>query len=392
MTAAPAPDLDERHRRIRIAYFIDSMAIGGTELNAIRTAERLDRERFELSVFCHRPEGPLRARYDAAGIPVHPVPVTSYASLGAMRRAWAVARQLRAGGVDIVHTHDRYTNIFGGLAARLAGTPAVIASRRWWEAMPRSLYRSANRRAYRAATCVLANSPAVGRLLVEHDHVPADKVTVVPNFVDEDAFRPPAEAERARLLGELGIPAGALLVGIVANLRPVKDHATLLRAFARLPPEIDGRATHLVLVGGGPAHAELEQLAGTLGLEARVHLAGQRPPLPNLHHLFDVSVLCSVHEGFPNSVTEAMAAGRAVVATAVGGVPDAVEERRTGLLVPPGDPARLAEALLALLTSASDRERMGALGRRVAEERFGARQVLTELESLYRRLAAPVSA
>jgi glycosyltransferase involved in cell wall biosynthesis len=361
------------------------MAIGGTELNAVRTAERLDRERFALSVFCHVPDGPLRERYETMGITVHPVPIRGMFLPSTLLQAKRVARQLRALGVDVVHTHDRYTNVFGAVAAHLAGVRGLITSRRWWDVVPRRVYRVANRLAYRSSSRVLANSAAVGRLLSEADRVPAGRIAVVPNFLEEEAFTPPSPAERRQWRNVHGIPASATVVGCVANLRPVKDHRTLLTAFqavaARNPD------TWLVLAGDGPSRADLQRLAAELGIGTRTLFIGTVSNRPNIHHHFDVSALTSTHEGFPNSLVEAMAAGRPVVATNVGGVSDAVENGQTGLLAPRGDAGAVAAALSRLLTDPAERTAMGARAIAAARESYSADLVLPRLEALYEALA-----
>ena len=150
------------------------------------------------------------------------------------------------------------------------------------------------------------------------------------------------------------------MVGIVARLSPVKDHGTLLRAIASLREQIP--ALHCVLIGDGPERSAIEGLAESLGIREIVHLAGERSQPPNLHGLFDVSVLCSTSEAFPNSVLEAMAAARPVVATDVGGTPDAIRQGTTGLLVPPSDPSRLAEAILRLHEEPALRTKLGNAG------------------------------
>ena len=372
---------------MRVAFLLDNLTVGGTELNAVRTAERLDRERIELSVLSLAGDGPLRARYEAAGYRVEPFEVPNLYGPAAQRQGWRLARRLRAGRIEVLHAHDRYTNVFGGVWGKVAGVPVRIASRRWWEAMPRRVYRAANRWAYRDATRVLANSPAVGRLLTDADGVPASKVVVVSNFVDEAAFTPFAPEERAARRAAFGIPADAPLLAIVANLRPVKDHGTALRALAALASPA-GRAAHLLVVGDGGERPRLAALAAELGVGERAHFAGHQPGLPNLHHLADISLLTSLHEGFPNSLVEAMAAGRPVVATRVGGVVDAVTEGETGLLVPPSDPGALAAAVDALLADPARRLSMGDAARDRAARDFGAERVIGQLQHLYRDLVA----
>lgn len=374
---APAPA-----RRVRVIFGIDNLGIGGTELNAIRTAERLDPSRFELGVACLQEDGPLRERYAAAGIPVVPFPITSLYAPGTPLQGMRLARFLRDQRVDVFHAHDRYSNIFGAPWARLAGVRRVIASRRWWDDRNRTAHRIANRFAYRFAHAVLANSPRVGQLLVRTEGVPAHRVAVVPNFVEEDAFAS-ASADRIReFRAELGIPPGAPTVGIIANLRAVKNHPSLLRAFALLRDRWPD--AYLILVGDGDSRQSLETLAADLGIGNRVRLAGRRPNRPNLHHMFDVSVLCSLHEGLSNSILEAMAAGNPVIATAVGATPDAVLDGETGLLVPPSDPVRLSEAIDALLADPPRAHEMGAAGRRRVREQYSPHAALTALDSLYR--------
>jgi glycosyltransferase involved in cell wall biosynthesis len=143
-----------------------------------------------------------------------------------------------------------------------------------------------------------------------------------------------------------------------------------------------------LLVGDGESRADLIAEACDLGLGDRVVFAGQQPHEPNLHHLFDVSVLCSRNEAFPNTVIEAMAAGTPVVATAVGGVPDAVEDGVTGRLVRASDPDQLAGVLEELLADPGVCQSLGAAGQACARDRYVPSRALSELEALYERLIA----
>ena len=143
-----------------------------------------------------------------------------------------------------------------------------------------------------------------------------------------------------------------------------------------------------MVVGQGPELDNLRRLASELGLARVVRFAGLRPQVPSFHFLFDVSVLSSVSEGFPNTLVEAMAAGRPIVATDVGGVRDAVRDRENGLLVPPRAPDAFADALRTLLRDAGLRQRMGAAGAARARAEFHAEHVVGSLEHLYDRLLA----
>jgi glycosyltransferase involved in cell wall biosynthesis len=371
-------------RPLRIVFFIDTLGLGGTELNAVRLAERLDPAQFAISIACFG-DGPLRARLEAAGIPIHIYRLRSLYGIGMMRQGLRFARFLREEQVDVVHSHDRYANLFSMMWGRYAGTRGLIASKRWGTAAMRITHTVTNRLAYRLAHRVLGNSNQVGESLFAVEHVPRERIVVVPNFVDEDAFDVAPREEVDALRRELDVPSDALVVGIVARLHPVKDHKSLIKAIALLKPEFPQLL--LLLIGGGPKLADLEALAKAEGVESIVRFAGQREPPPNLHSLFDVSVLCSLSEGFPNSVVEAMAAARPVVGTAVGGVPDAVRDGTNGRLVPAGDPSALAAALAPLLRDRELRRRMGAAGQQIARDEYSAATVLPRLSALYNELA-----
>jgi L-malate glycosyltransferase len=344
---------------IRLAFGIDNFQIGGTELNTVRWAEHLSRQRFQLSVVHLQADGPLRDRFQKSGAQMVHVPLRSLYGPGALRQGVRLARYLARAHIDVFHTHDVYSNIFGVPWARLAGVPAVVASRRWWNPSPATgrAHHIANRWAYRAAHRVLANSPSVATLLAQRDGVPPAKIGIIPNSLAESAFAALSPGERAAWRAKLGLSVDALVVGIVARMDRDKDHATLLDAFARVAARIP--RAHLVCVGDGPERPQLTGVARGFGLNGRVRFPGTLTLSFNLHQLFDVSVLCSTTEASPNSVLEAMAAARPVIATRVGGVPDLVRAGTTGVLVPARDAEALADALCAVL-EAPDRAR--ALG------------------------------
>ena len=326
-------------RKLRLVHVLDNLNTGGTELNAVRTAERLDRARFDVRFLCLQADGPLRARLDAAGIPVTEIGVSSVLSFSAMRRVLEIRDLVRRERFVVVHAHHR----------------------------------------------VLANSPAVGELVVREEGVSREQLVVIPNFVDEAAFTPLAPARRAALRQQVGLTDSDVAVGIVANLYPVKDHATLLRAAGRLAGRWPG--VRFVLVGEGQEREPLRKLASDLGIADRILMPGRVAPEPGLGGIFDIATLTSREEGFPNWVVEAMAAGRAVVATDVGGVSDAVVEGETGLLVPRGDDERLAAALDRLLGDEELRFRLGTGGTSRARQMYHVDSVMQSLEKLYEDLA-----
>jgi len=369
-------------QRIRVAFCVDSFAIGGTELNAVRTAEALDPERFDLCVLHLQTNGPLRARYQQLGLRMIHFSIPNLYSIQTAIRGLRLAQMLRSWQTDVLHTHDIYTNIFAAPWARLFSRCSVIASRRWWYDAPRPGLVKLNRWSYLFAHRVLGNSSSVAELLACDEGVKPDKIVEIPNFLEENAFEPVDEAFRIAQRRAWSIPDDAFVIGTVARLAPVKNHTLLIKAAARL----DSRF-HLILVGDGPLRAELEGLSRQFGIESRVHFAGEVVSRINLNQFFDITVLCSLSEGFPNSLIEALAAGRLVVATPVGGVADVIEEGVTGLIVPPDDPAQLADTLQKLEGDRELRIRLGEAGRELVRNRFHKDIVIEKLSALYEMLA-----
>lgn len=382
LATGPAASGSAAHSRpIRVGYCIDSFDIGGTELNAVRTLEALDRRRFQATVFHFHETGPLRARYEALGIPLVHLPIgplyTPRTAVQGVRLSWLLRRQR----IEVVHTHDLYTNIFAAPWGRFAGC-RVIASRRWLDEAPRAGLLPLNRWSYRFAHRIVANSGLTARLLVEEERVPATRVVELPNFLEEQAFCHVGAAVRGARRSSWGVPADAFVVGTVARLVPVKNQATLLRALPYVAANV-----HLVLVGAGPSRPKLEDLARDLNVGSRVHFTGQLVEPINLHQFFDVSVLCSRSESSPNSVIEALAAGCPVIATPVGGIPEVIADRHTGLLVPVDEPQALAASVEELRRDAELRRRVSAAGLAHVRTRYHQSVVIGQLEALYQDLA-----
>jgi glycosyltransferase involved in cell wall biosynthesis len=356
------------------------MAIsGGTELNAVRTIERLQ-ELNDIVVLTFNGAGGMASRYERADIEVCEFPILSLVGRHAWQQMNTMAAFLRGRRIDIVHAHDCYSNFMATVAARLAGTRGIVASKRWTRTL-RWQHRWTNLMAYRLAHRVLANSAEVGRSLHTSDFLPEKRIVVVPNFVDDERFVPynPIEIQQHR--NRLGYTDEHVVIAIVAQLRTEKCHAALIAAFEkclRQNPQL-----RLLLVGDGPERERITALVQSLHLESVVTLAGHMSDGVLAHSIADISVLVSAHEGFPNSLVEAMAASRPVVATKVGGVVDAVEDGVTGILVPYPEWNRLEQALLQLGADAALRQRMGEAGRARAWNQFRRSLVIPQLQQLY---------
>jgi glycosyltransferase involved in cell wall biosynthesis len=339
-------------------------------------------------VVCLLAGGPVAEELRARGVGVEVLGLGRLYAPRALAGALRLARRLRARRVDVVHTYLVSANVFGTLAGRLAGVGAVVTTRRdtgfsrnWrlrlveeWLVNP-------------LADRVVANSPAVAEATLRERGLTPEKVVVVPNGVDLERFDPslhPRDEARAWAAREWGIAADETVVGGVGSLTPVKGHADLLEAAARVVAR--HARTRFVLVGDGPLRPALEAQALRLGLRGHVVLAGAREDVARVLASFDVVALPSHTEGLSNVLLESMAMARPVVATAVGGNPDVLRDGATGRLVPARDPAALAAGLAAMIDGPEAARAMGLEARRDVERRFSRQRMVEGHEALYRGL------
>jgi len=355
--------------RPRVLLVGDTLALGGTEGQFAEVGCGLSRTRWDVRVACLRAEGPLRARLETSGVGVASMAGRSALTIGGMAGILALARRLRQECVALVHTFDYYSNVRGVIAARLARA-RVIASQRDLGNLRSPRQERLQRLALRLADRVLVNSPAVDNV-VKAAGVRPERIALVPNGVDLDRFRPVLRARAPEVV----------VVGTLANLRPEKGVVDIVRAAALLRERCpDAR---VVLWGDGALRKDLEGLIATLGLADTVKLQGRTDAPEAALRTLDVFVLASTSEASSNAILEAMATGLPVIATDVGGNPWMVEDERTGLIVPPGDPAALAKALMRLVEDQPLAARLGEAGRTRVEVEFGLDRMLDCLERLY---------
>lgn len=384
---------------MRVLEFVTNFCVGGTERQFVNLVDGLRRRDVDVHLACFDREGPLRAELHRPDLPDLPLGEYRVRSLRSPATAWqlaALTRYLRRHRIDVVHTTGLYPNVFGVLAARLAGTPAVVSSVRDMGHMWSPTLLQAQRFCSRFADAVVTNAEAVARRLRAEGY-PGEKLEVIHNGLaapPDDGFG--ASGPPVSLREELGIPPGAPLVGSICRLDPVKGLEDLIDAAALVVgrhPEV-----RFLVVGGPPAMADwrtgeayvasLRERAERLGLGERVIFTGARKDVPRILNELSVAALSSHSEGLSNSLLEAMAAGRPVVATDVGGNPEIVDDGATGFLVPARDPAAFAVALCRLLSSAGLASEMGQAGRVRVTSRFTHERMVDRTLELYRRLLA----
>jgi glycosyltransferase involved in cell wall biosynthesis len=345
---------------------------GGGERIAAQLIEGLDPRRFDRTLCVTRSSSPaLIDEARSAGVRVLELERSRQFDL----RAWRpLVSLLRAERTDVLHSHKFGSNVWSALVARLARVPVLVTHEHSWSFVDDRLRVLLDRRLIAPrASAMIAVSDADARRMIEVERIPPRKIRVIPNGIP----RPEAGASGG-LREELGVEAGVPIVGMIASLRPEKRVDLLLDAARDLAG--NRRAFHVAIVGDGPLTEELQRHAHRAGIGDRVSFLGFRPNARSLAADFDIAVLTSDREGMPLSLLEYMSLGRAIVATAVGGIPDVVVHGREALLVAPGSSKEVAAALESLLDAPEERARLGraAAARQAASYDLGVTVRLVE--------------
>lgn len=341
-------------RPLHVLEVVGNAIVGGMERCVERLVAGLARAGgFRFTVLCPS-EGAFAERVRAAGAEVAVVAMPDDPPWTSIR---TVTSLIEAEGVDLVHAHLPNAHVLGGLAARLAGAPSMTTIHgRQVGVLDLELHRLVD--SHLSLVCRQAYYQA---LALGAD---ADRVSLEPNGVDVDLFRP-GERGDAGVRAPLGLPTQALLAGFVGRLSPEKAPEVFLRAVAVLLERLP--QAHAVLVGEGPMKTQLRDAIRRHGLEGRAHLFGSVDDVRPVLHDLDLLVSSSDAEAMPLALMEGMASGLPVVATRVGGVPDIVEHGGTGWLVQPRDYEDLAGRMHQMLTQPELRQAMGAAARQRME-------------------------
>ena len=358
---------------IPVVQVLYSLEIGGVEKLAVTIGAHLDRKRFRPAICALNRDGMLAADLVRHDIPYH-VLWRKGLEVGVLARLYRCFRHEKA---RVVHTHQFAQLLFSLLPAKACGAKIVHTEHEYYLYRQNARARRILKQLTRFCSAFTVVGPDVARYYTEELGLSSSRMDVIPNAVDLDQFCVRGEDPRRRL----GLSNEEVVLGVVGRLEPEKDHRTLLRAFQAFRAR--GHTARLLVVGDGSLRGQLEAQCRALDIERSVTFLGPRSDIPEVLAAFDIFVLSSVQEGVPLSVVEAMAAGKPVIATDVGGLRLLVRPSVNGLLVPAADPAALEAAMSKLSANAALRQEMGRRSREIAQESFGLSAMMKRYENLY---------
>lgn len=361
--------------RLRVEMVLPTLEVAGMEHVVAQLSTALYDRGHSVGITCVNSEGAMAPDLRASGIRVAHIPAD-----GRRSYLWPVGlrRWFQTITPDVVQIHNEPW-LKAALAARQARVPLVLFTlhgrthENWVD-------HALDRRAAKLSDRVTTVSTALRDHVVEHMRVDPERVLAIPNGVDVERFAPgPAPS---CLRASLGLRADQPLIGMIARLEPVKNHACLLRAFVKVIAEHP--TARLILVGDGQLRREIEERIVENGLSEHVLMTGVRSDVPDVYRALDVCVLPSLAEGASISILEAMASGVCIVASKVGGTPELLDNGACGLLVPSNDPGALAQGICKVLADSELRRTLGAAARGRCVERFSFAEVVGRYEQIYR--------
>jgi glycosyltransferase involved in cell wall biosynthesis len=378
---------------IKIMNIIARLNVGGPAIHVALLTAKLSAPQYKSLLVCGNIEaGEGDMAYYARERGVEPIFIPELGrSLNPLRditTLWKVYRLMRQHKPDIVHTHTAKAGFVGRIAARLAGVPVIVHTfhghvfHGYFSPAKTRVFLWLERFTARFTDAIITLNDSLRDELADVYHIARkEKIVVLPLCLDLEAFSKTAR-KNGQFRAAWHIPADAPLVGIIGRLVPIKNHALFLQAAAKVRAKMPN--ARFAIVGDGETRADVEQSVDQLNLREAVIFTGWQKDLAPIYSDLDVSVISSDNEGTPVSVIEALVAGCAVVATAVGGVPEMLEQGRLGALVPPQDAEKLAAAMIHVLQNPPDVQN----GRAAMLARYGLESVMLQITALYKKLFA----
>ena len=385
----PIATYSSSKQRVRILFLIPSLRMGGAEIQLLTLAKGLDKARFEVTVAAFYRGQALDKDFAAVeNVRIVYLDKKGFWGLGYLRR---FSNLLKQGDFDILQAVNVSARLIGWLLARVHRIPVTILTERTAKLLYSSpgsrFYLALEKFAMRHCSVVVANSNAGCEFVIRRGVKP-EQVKIISNGIDPQ--RLVVTESPLRLRQRYGIPSTSVVIGMIARLEAQKDPRTLITAAQALVHRFP--SVYFLLVGDGPLFSAIRQLVSILGLQNRVILTGHQSQAADYLSAMDIAVLTSREvEGCSNFLLEAMALGKPVVATNVGGNGELVRDSVTGFLVPPGDPAALRERLARLLQDAQLCRQFGHEARRFVEQNFSLQAMTRAYQELYLELLAGIT-
>jgi glycosyltransferase involved in cell wall biosynthesis len=368
-------------RQANVLHVFLELNVGGAQQLLLTTLRHADRSKFNYVICCLKSRGDLADEVEKLGVKV--VCLNRLGKSNDLGAILSLINIIQLHNIDIVHTHlYSRSNFYGRGAAMIAGVPVIVATEHGPVGGSSWKKRLSDRMLWRYTDHIVAVCEAVRPPLLKRNRTTPPKVSVIYNGVDLDRFA--IKRSKHQVRQDLHLEADAPVIGVIARLDAVKGHQYLLEAMPEILMSIP--QAQLMFVGTGPLEQWLHQRIAQLALKSHVLFLGLRRDIPELLKAMDVFVLPSLCEGLALALLEAMACCLPVVASRVGGIPEVVEDGRTGVLVPPGDSDALAQAIIVLLKDEEKRHRMGMLGKERVLSQFTAQHSVAQLEALYESL------
>ncbi len=375
--------------QFRIIYIIDRLGMGGAERLMVPILKHLDKKHFlpRVCFLQNQSDSSIAEKIRELGISVDFIPVRRLRNPSNIPRLIKYLRQYHA---DLVHTQLEFSDILGNIASKILRLPSVCTvhtlpphEKRIRAKLRQRLFWLSHR-----IFCnrVIAVSEGARKYYLNISKNQPGKVKTIYNGIDPDRFITIEKSKQIKLRRELGIAEDASILITVAVLRPQKGLQYLIDALPAIIKAIPN--VYYLVVGSGDYKTALVEMAENAGLKKRIIFSGMRSDIPELLSIADVFVLPTLTEALPTVLMEAMAARKPIIASDVGGVPEIISDKENGFLLPPKDPAKLAEACIELVTAPDLRKKMGDAGWKTVNKIFNIRRQVKQLEILYDELLA----
>ena len=365
---------------IRILYIHHTFRNQSGSLLLWNIAKGLDKKKYQVFAACLREGGPYEGKLRDIGVEVKNFDLKTLLDI---RIIFRLVHYIKQNNIDIVETAVFPSDVYGRISARLANVPIIISTmHRVEDHKQERIYRLfffVDTLTMPLTTKMIAVSEAVKDYLISWHKVRPDRIRVVYNGIEAHKYSPNVDVEEYK--SKFNLNSDMPTVAFIGRLVKVKGIKYFLEAAAVILR--GGKRVQFLVVGDGPLKEHLIQRAKNLKIDEDVHFIGFRKDIPQVLSVIDILVVPSLWEGLPLIVLESMFAGRPIVATKVGGIPEAIKHRETGMLVAPRNSHALAKAILEFLNDPEKRKEMGEKGRQRALKYFNVERMVKEYESIY---------